>query len=259
MPQGWRPTHPGDPAPKWGLSRAGRLVVAVTVIVGILIGLAIRAAGATDDARVAGASATTAPYSLDDGQRVEMPESGYAVTLPAGWVAMTAPEPGMDLIKIPETKMDPLIEALERDRGPAARGLLQWRFGYLGIVVDEWPPLFVLPTDEEQTLGCGIEARERPPRPLDERLAEVRASASFGWMPMSVGPEPVPVDLGIGRAWAVPGVTDAPGRFADVYHWLYLVGGDDLEVVVTCSALAQTDEAYWRPLIEGIGFLARED
>ncbi len=68
----------------------------------------------------------------------------------------------------------------------------------------------------------------------------------------------MPVDPGIGRVWEVPGVTDAPGTFADVYHWLYLVRGDDLEVVVTCSALAQTDEAYWRPLVEGIEFLARE-
>ena len=192
-------------------------------------------------------------------QRVEMPESGYAVTLPAGWVAMTAPEPGLDLVMVPETKMEPLVEALERDRGLAAGGLLQWRFGYLGIVMDEWPPLYVLPTDEEQTLGCGIEARARPPRPVDEWLTEVRSTAAFGLMPNSVAPEPVPVDLGIGRVWAVPGVTDAPGAFADVYHWLFLVEGDGLEIVVTCSALAQTDEAYWRPLIEGIEFSPAEE
>ena len=51
MPIGWRPTHPGDPTPKWGLNKAGRLVIVITVAVGIAIALAIivtRPANASD-------------------------------------------------------------------------------------------------------------------------------------------------------------------------------------------------------------------
>ncbi len=70
MPQGWRFTHPGDPPPRWGLSKTGRLVIAVTVAVGVVIALMIivaRPAGASDDAA---------------GDGVEMPEYGFAVTVP---------------------------------------------------------------------------------------------------------------------------------------------------------------------------------
>ena len=41
MPQGWRFTHPGDPPPRWGLSKTGRLVIAVTVAVGVVIAFMI--------------------------------------------------------------------------------------------------------------------------------------------------------------------------------------------------------------------------
>ena len=178
------------------------------------------------------------------GQSVDVPAASYTIWSPGDWVTMTPSD----------ADMDPLIEALQRDRGPEAGDLLRGRFAYLNTVMDEWPPLFVLPTDGESTLGCGVEAVERPPRPLDEWLAEVRLTASFGRMPISFAPEPVPVDLGIGRVWALPGVTDAAGARQDVHHTLYLVGGDGVEITATCSALEPTEEAYWRPVVEGIEF-----
>ena len=80
MPQGWRFTHPGDPPPRWGLSKTGRLVIAVTVAVGVVIALMIivaRPAGASDDA---------------SGGEVEMPEYGFAFTVPEWWLALDSAE-----------------------------------------------------------------------------------------------------------------------------------------------------------------------
>jgi len=88
MPIGWRPTHPGDPTPRWGLSKAGRLVIAITVAVGIAIALAIiviRPADASD-----GAARPTVPQEATPvpptwlGGRIEMPWAGIAVTYPDG-------------------------------------------------------------------------------------------------------------------------------------------------------------------------------
>jgi hypothetical protein len=88
MPQGRRPTHPGEPTPKWGLpSRVGRLALLVTVIVGIFIALVItatRPAGAVD-----GSETTTdhaEPSSSKElGERVVVAEAGIALTVPKGW------------------------------------------------------------------------------------------------------------------------------------------------------------------------------
>jgi hypothetical protein len=77
MPQGWRPTHPGDPTPKWGVGRKGLLAIAITVVVGVVIALVVmgsRAAGAADG--VAGAAASPEPPPLDG--RVEMLEQLFA-------------------------------------------------------------------------------------------------------------------------------------------------------------------------------------
>ncbi len=88
MPIGWRPTHPGDPTPKWGPGKAGRLVIALTVAVGIAIALAIivsRPADASDGAAspvMPRAATPTPPTWL--GGRIEMPWAGIAVTYPDG-------------------------------------------------------------------------------------------------------------------------------------------------------------------------------
>jgi len=74
--------------PKWApMGRARRLVLAVTVIVGVVIALLIVAqptAGAADG--TVGPATTpesVAPPSF--GQRVEVPEAGFAVTFPVDW------------------------------------------------------------------------------------------------------------------------------------------------------------------------------
>ncbi len=80
--------HPGDPPPKWApMGRAGRVVLVITVIVGVVIALLImstRTAGAADGTDGPAATAeSVAPPSF--GQRVEVPEAGFAVTFPLDW------------------------------------------------------------------------------------------------------------------------------------------------------------------------------
>ena len=96
MPQGWRPTHPGDPTP--GPSKAGRLVIVIAVAVGVAIALmviAVRPAGASDALVTPTMSQEPSPEPPPwFGGRVEMPEHGFALTLRAGWVAF---DPGADV------------------------------------------------------------------------------------------------------------------------------------------------------------------
>ena len=85
---GRNPDHPGNAPPKWApLSKAGRLVLLVSVIAGVVIGLMIvatRTTGAAD--AIDGATNQPSTSSLPtSGQRVEIPEAGMALTIPAGW------------------------------------------------------------------------------------------------------------------------------------------------------------------------------
>ena len=87
---GRNPNHPGDPPPKWApLSKRGRFALLVAVIAGIataLILMATTSAGATDDTIVVTASPDPLPPSWNDGQRVEVPDPGLAMTFPERWV-----------------------------------------------------------------------------------------------------------------------------------------------------------------------------
>jgi len=53
MPQGWRPTHPGEPTPEWGPGgRTGCIVFVTVVVIAILvIALLIGATGISREAR----------------------------------------------------------------------------------------------------------------------------------------------------------------------------------------------------------------
>ena len=88
MPQGRRPTHPGDPAPKWGLSRAGFLAIAITVIIGIVVAFLLVTARTAAASEVTGV-ATTSPSALTsiwaNGQRARPSDMGFVVTFPADW------------------------------------------------------------------------------------------------------------------------------------------------------------------------------
>ena len=80
--------NPGDPPPgRAPVGRAGRLVLAVTVIAGVVIALLLvstRTAGAADGADgTAVAQESVVPSSF--GQRVEVPEAGIALTFPVDW------------------------------------------------------------------------------------------------------------------------------------------------------------------------------
>ena len=115
--------HPGDPPPRWApISRAGRLVLVVTVITGIVIALMItatRTAGATHDTDVAAVSPGAAPPPRTVGQRVEVPEAGLAVTFPEDWVIKLVeegPEPEFIILTQPErfgpeVKLQPVLVA----------------------------------------------------------------------------------------------------------------------------------------------------
>ncbi len=97
--------HPGDPPPRWApISRAGRLVLVVTVITGIVIALMImatRTTGATDDTDVATDSpgASQPPWTV--GQRVEVPDAEFAMTFPEDWVVeRLEEESGADILTL---------------------------------------------------------------------------------------------------------------------------------------------------------------
>ena len=100
MPQGWRPTHPGDPTP--GLSKAGRLVIVIAVAVGVAIALmviAVRPAGASGGVASQATSQGPSPPPWFGG-RVEMPEHRFALALPSDWLyadALVVPDDWWDL------------------------------------------------------------------------------------------------------------------------------------------------------------------
>jgi hypothetical protein len=86
MVYGFRPyrnrNNPGDGPPKWGLGKTGWIVIALTVVAGILIALMVigtRSGDASD-----GVAGPAAPVGI--GGYVEVPMHGFAVTLPPGWV-----------------------------------------------------------------------------------------------------------------------------------------------------------------------------
>jgi hypothetical protein len=73
--------YPGDPLPRWApLGRAGRPVLAVTVIASVVIALMISAARSD-----AAQAQSPSPSPVASGQRVEVPEAGIAITVPEGW------------------------------------------------------------------------------------------------------------------------------------------------------------------------------
>lgn len=81
---------PGDPPPKWAtIGRAGRLALVITVIVGVVIALVIIGARSADAADAVATPAMPQEPSPPPwfGGRVEMPEYGFAVTVPDGWIA----------------------------------------------------------------------------------------------------------------------------------------------------------------------------
>ncbi len=53
MPQGWRPTHPGDPTPEWGpLGRSGCIVFSAVVIVILAIAFLVGATRSSGDSEL---------------------------------------------------------------------------------------------------------------------------------------------------------------------------------------------------------------
>ena len=122
--------------------------------------------------------------------------------------------------------------------------------------MDEWPPLYVLPTDEGRALGCGIETDRRPPRLASAWLDEVELDASSGPLPFIALGKPELVDLSTGRHLVLRQVSDTYSR-QPLYRTIYLIGGDGIETTVTCSALEPVPEEYWHAVVDGFAPMPR--
>ena len=168
-----------------------------------------------------------------------MPAAGYAITLPDGWVAMTSTD-----------EMDTLIGSLDQEGGTGSGNLLRWRFGYLNIVMDDWPPLYVLPIDDRRTLGCGIQAEQGPQRPASEWVDDIELHASIGPISFVSLGDPTMVDLVTGRHSKLRHVSETDDRQL-LHRSTYLIGGDDTEITVTCLSLELVQDEYWEAVLDG--------
>ena len=248
MPMGWRPNHPGDPTPKWGLSRAGWLAVGSAAIAAVLIGLAIRIAGAADDPSFDDASTSTAPPSWNSGLRsgspdegvaivtragsaspepvgqlVEVPERGFAITLPSDWDAWTNPEDpelGFIVVSGPErfgasVRMDPVMAAEPEGQEPS--GLPH------ACTLTLYQPIAVTP---------------------DAFLGELFGQANHVAIESLEG--------GLSRAQDRPFSSD--GR----HHAFYAIGSEQSVALLWCWAV-EPPQDRWLSIAETFEFLPREE
>jgi len=138
---GFRPArnrqHPGDRPPKWApLGRFGRVAILLTVVAGVVIALLVigtRPADALDEALNAPPEASPEPPPWFGG-RVEMPEYGFAVTVPDGWVAF-------DMTGDVESQAWTLAAVLDTDASADVVGLVTEEFSgiagaQLGLLED---------------------------------------------------------------------------------------------------------------------------
>jgi hypothetical protein len=230
---GFRPARnrndPGDPPPKWApLGRAGRLILLVTVIVGIVIALLImtsRTAGAADSAD--GAASQPEPSAPPwFGGRVEVPEAGFAATFPEGWV-----------VEIVEEDSDTAILVVA---GPE-------RFGpdtELRNLLVAWGP----GGQDRDTLDiCTLVQYQPIELTADEFMDEIWGMD--GGLPVESLHE------GLSRAHADPGV---PFFGNDLFLEQYAIGGNEAIAFHWCTGV-ESHSDDWRSIAESFEFLPAEE
>jgi hypothetical protein len=214
------------------MGRAGRLVLLVTVIVGVVIALLImttRTAGAADSAD--GAASQPEPSASPwFGGRVEVPEAGLAVTFPEDWVVELAEE-GSDLPILvvaqpelfgPEVELQPLLVA----KGPDMRE--RDKLSLCSLV--RYAPIDIT-TDEfmNETFGQSDWAVIES---LREGLSRVLLDPMYTGRILTGNPEALYVD-----------------------H--YAIGADSAVAFLWCTGVA-THRGDWLSIAESIEFLPEE-
>ena len=250
MPQGWRPTHPGDPPPRWGLSKAGRLVIAITVVVGVVIALVIvlgRPAGASDDVASPTMSQEPSPVPAPRfGVRVEMPEHGFAVTVPEGWLALDPAEDLEDQAWITVTEFDPLATADD------VRVLTE----VLARARSEGTQLALVEGSTAASCSFTVKAK----RAIETaEFADMLASAMSSDDRYAEVERPQSIDLPAGPGFVIVGAYTTPtSPVGSVPVISYLVDGEESILIASCVG-AERPADDWLPVFRAFEFLPAEE
>ena len=154
-------------------------------------------------------------------------------------------------------EQDAVLEAVELYRGSVAADQLRWRLGYLGIVMVEWPPLFVLPVDAQRTVGCMLQSKPIPPGSALSLDVDQPAGTTLD-------SEPASIELSAGPAWTVHGTIELFGNLLDT-TWFYVLGDDaavdnDEVLAIVCIAREPPDgDDYWLEVAQGVEYLPLAD
>ena len=247
MPQGWRPTHPGDPTP--GLSKAGRLVIVIAVAIGLAIALTV-IADRPADASDAPASPTMSQEPSPEpppwfGGRVAMPEYGFAVTVPDGWVAF-------DLEGDVESQAWLLAAALDLGDPIDVVGLVTEEFSgiagaQLGLLEDSW------------VSACGFGVFSGPEMELSA-LADLLSSSLSADDSVANLERPRAIGLSAGQGFLIAASFAGPDQPGDtrpvVLYVVERAAGSFL--MITCAG-HERPEDDWLSIAETFEFLPAED
>lgn len=256
---GFRPyrnrNNPGDGPPKWGLGRMGRLVIALTVVAGIVIALMIMATRPGDASDGEASPATPQQPSPSTnlvrvGGRVMLPEHGLAVTFPPQWVWVHYT--GQDV----EWTVDRVADLKGRSFATQTRHLFEDPILEAPVFAtpgpDQWCTLFVYPTN--LTLDA-MAANDR-------RAFGDAEDADFGQPGSDVTAPDVTftdVSLPAGAAyridWALADTTGVRLAASD-----YTIKRDGTAVVFGCATEGEMPpEDRWLSIADSIEFLPADD
>lgn len=182
------------------------------------------------------------------GQRFEVPEFGYALSLPEGWVGIDSADPDVDAL---------VAGVADHLPGPEAVARLEWLLVEMKGPIASGAQIAATPMQEPATLFCGAEARSGPPGPLEAWVDQVSSSAEAGRAGFTVEDGPLAIDLPYGPAWVLHGTLGDPSAGSGVYLTMYMLGGDGLELGLSCYGYERPPDD-WLSIAETLEWLPAE-
>jgi hypothetical protein len=179
------------------------------------------------------------------GQRFEVPEFGYAVNLPADWVGIDSSDPDVAAL---------LAGVVDQLQGPEAVARLEDLLSQMAGPVASGAQVAATPLHEPDTLFCGVEARSGPAGPLGAWVERVKANAEAGRSGFVVETGPQAIELPSGAPWVLDGTLGDPATESGAYMTMYMLGGDGLELGVSCFGYERPGDD-WLRFAESIEFL----
>ena len=197
---------------------------------------------------VAAAQTEPSPTMHADGQRFEVSGFGYAVTLPPDWLGIATTEPDVEGL---------LATVADRLSGPEEIERLTGLLSQMAAPIASGAQVVATPIHAGPSLFCGTEARYGPPGPLADWVERVAANARAGRGGIAAEDGPESIELASGPAWVLDGTIGDPASGSGVYTTMYMLGGEGLELGVSCYGYERSPEV-WLAFVEGIEFLPVE-